>query len=755
MAPTDSNAPDAAWERTLMGSVLGWTRVRVAARAERPCIARLHLDVGKGFTPATAYPLGRIDRTRTELARPLWLPPQAAALRVAPLAPGDRLVVEEVTLEPLRDEDGLAEALAMLDAWMPWMGTRVRSLTEEARAAWSRGDVTTMVAALAEAIRRTDAACTDPYRHWLRHRQAEPGALSAEAEQLLATWPEAPLFSVLLPVHDPPAAYLEAAIDSVRAQAYPRWELRIVDDASTRPHVAEVLARHRAADPRIHVERTERNGGISAATNRALATAAGAFAALLDHDDVLAPGALLAMARALRGQPQARMLYSDEDKLDPDGARCDPFFKPDWSPSYFLSCMYTCHLGVYAIDRLRAIGGFRPEHDGAQDYDLVLRFTEDGGQVVHVPEVLYSWRMHAASTAASAESKPYAHFAAEAAIRERLARDGADAWLESSPSPGFHSVRHRVRGRPLVSVLLATSGGTRFAGGRQLDVTANAVERLLARTAWRPLEVLVIEIPRPGTTTSSVGGEREGSGLPSHRSTGAFPGRNPSSLASDFPTSSAMDGAVSAFPEGVRAVSVPGATLAERIDAAARTAAGELLVLLHDDVEPCEPSWLERLVEHGQLDAVGAVSGKLLLPSDRVESAGLLLAAGRPHPAHRGVPADDRGYYLSTIVPRNVSAVSGACLLTRKALFLESGGLDPALGPLADTDYCLRLAARGLRCLVLPGAEVYHAGCSPLDEEPSEAEVHRLRERWGDRVDRDPFYNPNLTQQPPFWRIAL
>ncbi len=252
-----------------------------------------------------------------------------------------------------------------------------------------------------------------------------------------------PLFSILTPVHDPPLDILAETIDSVLAQTYEDWELCLVDDGSTDPEVTAALERAAAADTRIQMHRRDRAGGISTATNAALEMAHGEFIALLDHDDVLAPEALATVAALLDESPSTDMFYSDEELLADRGPN-HVFAKPHWSPDLLRSQMYTCHLGVYRRALATEIGGFRSGFDGSQDFDFALRFTERTDQVVHVPQILYRWRVHAGSSAGSTQAKPAAYPAARRALTEHLERTGTRGEAFFGPWQGIYRIVHEL-----------------------------------------------------------------------------------------------------------------------------------------------------------------------------------------------------------------------------------------------------------------------------------------------------------------------
>ena len=335
------------------------------------------------------------------------------------------------------------------------------------------------------------------YEDWIERRRltaADRAAHRAWADDLA----DPPRISVLMPTFETPERLLRLAIESVRRQTYPHWELCIADDGSTAPHVRAVLDEYAAQDDRIQVAPPAKHGGIAAASNAALELATGDYIALLDHDDELAEHAFYRMAQAIVADPTADMLYSDEDKLLPDGSRKQPFFKPDWSPEFFLGCMYTCHLGLYRTALVRAMGGFRPEFDGAQDYDLVLRLSEQTDRIVHVPDVLYHWRLVPGSTSTSVAAKPHALSAGLRALEEHLERTGRPGRAVVGPSAGLNWVRFDVVGQPKVSIIIPTLGQPYRDARRPSEPDRPAmIERCAASIArvsrYKRYEVIVLD----------------------------------------------------------------------------------------------------------------------------------------------------------------------------------------------------------------------------------------------------------------------
>lgn len=520
-----------------------------------------------------------------------------------------------------------------------------------------------------------------------------------------------PRFSVILPVFNAPEEFLRRAIESVRAQLYPHWELCIADDASTAPHVRRLLLAYKRKDRRIKVCFRERNGHISAASNSALAMANGEFVALLDHDDELSETALYRIAEEALAHPDAQLLYSDEDKLSPQGRRRDPYFKPDWNPDLLLGQNFVCHLGVYRRDRVEAIGGFREGFEGAQDWDLVLRFSEGLGpdEIRHIPAVLYHWRVSSRSTAASMEAKPYAVRAAERAVAEALARRGESARLEILPQGALFLPHFAVHGEPLVSIVVPTRDGVRW--------LRRCLESL-ERTDYPHREVLVID--NQSSDPETLDYLRE----------------------------------IARHP-GVRVLSYPYPfDFAAMHNWAVPQAEGEFVCLLNDDTEVRTPGWLREMLALAQRPGIGAVGAKLLYPDGTVQHAGVVLGIGgiAGH-VHRYFPGDSCGYFCRANLVENYSAVTGACLLLKKSLWLAAEGLSPSLAvAYNDVDLCLRLREMGLRNTWTPAAVLIHHESRSRGPETDPEKQRRfgverayMQWRWGPLLGADPAYNPNLT----------
>jgi len=545
----------------------------------------------------------------------------------------------------------------------------------------------------------------------------EQVGLRAELETLAAE--QRPLVSILLPVYNPPEAWLVRAIESVRAQLYPHWELCIADDASREPHVRRILEEYAARDARIRVTFRPENGHISAASNSALALATGEFTGLLDHDDELAPRALADVVLAIARQPALEFLYSDEDKIDELGRRFDPYFKPDWNPDLLLGQNYTCHLSVFRTARLRAVGGFRVGYEGSQDWDLTLRATAGLAphQVHHIPRVLYHWRAIPGSTALVIDEKSdYPFIAAKRALTDHLAQQRIAAELE--PVKGHHwRLRHALPSpAPKVSIIIPTRNAA--------NLLRVCVESLLAKTSYPDFEVIVVN------------------------------------NRSDDEATLAYFTALGAL--GVRVLDFDAPfNFSALNNFAARAAQGEVLAFLNNDLEVIGGDWLDEMVAQALRPGVGAVGAMLYYPDDTVQHAGVVLGltgpAGRDGVAghaFKGAPRGSEGQRNRLRLVQNYSAVTAACLVIRRATFEAVGGFNATDLPVAfnDIDLCLRVLDAGFRNLWTPFAELYHHESASRGAEDTPAKLERfareaayMRRVWGARLDRDPAYNPNLT----------
>lgn len=533
-----------------------------------------------------------------------------------------------------------------------------------------------------------------------------------------------PLISVIMPVYNTPEKWLRRAIDSVRNQIYPHWELCIADDASPSVRVREILSEYRRMDPRIKVVFREENGHISAASNSALELACGDFVALLDHDDELAEHALYMVAAEIKGHPDTDVIYSDEDMIDETGQRFKPHFKSGWNPELILSQNFFCHLGIYRTSLVQAVGGFRVGYEGSQDYDLLLRCAASikSERIRHIPHILYHWRAIKGSTALDIGYKNYAEPAALKMLKDHL--QGADARINvelARPGSTTYRVQYPLPVEPpLVSIIIPTRDGH--------ELLRQCVESLLSTITYPRYQLLIVDNQSTEAEALEYFRHLERSGAAKV-------------LRYDHPFNYS---AINNF--------------------AVRMSDGEVLCFMNNDITVKTSGWLEEMVSHAVRPAVGAVGAKLLYPDGSIQHGGVILGirgiAGHSHKHYKG---NDHGYFSRLVLTQNLSAVTGACLVIRKAVFENAGGFDETNLPIAynDVDLCLRVGEMGLLNVWTPYAELFHheSATRGSDDTPENKlrlrkEAGYMRQRWQDKLENDPYYNPNLTLETQDFALA-
>lgn len=568
---------------------------------------------------------------------------------------------------------------------------------------------------------QSPAARANPLLHYLTQgalRRLSPNRLFDPAwyqDHSARSWdgralPQAgPRISVLVPVYNTPPDALRACIESVRHQYYPNWELCLIDDCSTDVATVSVLEDYRGTDERIKVMRSPSNLHIAGATNFVARQATGEFLAFLDHDDALAVHALAEVALAVTTNSRIDLLYTDEDKLDFNGQHVEPYRKPDWSQDHLYSVMYVLHLLVVRKALFWRLGGLRPERSGAQDYDLALRASQAARHVHHIPRILYHWRMVPGSAAAVVDAKPYALIAAQKALKDALAKAGADAVVEDGLLQGTFRVRYSLAKEPAVTLLVITGDGSRDVPGRgRINLVRNFVRSITERTTYRNYRLVVVDdngnsSPETKRLVKEVGGE------------------------------------ILSYPAG------PRFNFASKLNWATRVVRTDHLVYLNDDMEVISPGWIEALLELSSQEQIGGVGARLLFSDDTVQHAGIVLGINDAcaH-AFLKLPRDHVGYNGYTHLIRNYSAVTGAVFATRKDVMEAVGGLDERLRvDFNDVDLCLRIGRMGKRIVYTPYCELYHfEGSTAVRITQAPEEVRLFRERWENLIAYDPFYNP-------------
>lgn len=520
-------------------------------------------------------------------------------------------------------------------------------------------------------------------------------------------WSYKPKVSIIMPVYNTEEAWLVKAIESVRSQIYPYWELIIIDDRSTKKTIRAILSRYSVRDDRIKTKYFQKNTGIAHTSNQGIKMSTGEFIGLLDHDDELTNDALYEIVRILNGNKDLDMFYSDEDKIDPSGRLVSPFFKPGWSPDMLLSTMYTSHFGVYRSTIVKKIGGFRKGFESSQDYDLVLRFTEMTNKIYHIPKVLYHWRMTPGSTAVDYYKKNTTTTSLKA-LSSALKRRRIDGTVEEGLWPGFYRVKYRIQNQSLVSIIIPTKG--------KHDLLSRCLESIHEKTTYPHYEIIIVD-----------------------------------NNSSDIDTLSYLQ-SIKNRPN-LRILSYPHKFNFSAINNfAASKARGDIFIFLNNDTEIISPDWIESMLEHAQRQEIGAVGAKLLYPNNTIQHAGVILGIGGvANHAFYKLSESDPGYFGLHLLIRNYSALTAACLMIRKEIFKMINGFDKKFVVVFnDVDLCLRLRKKGLYLVYTPYAKLYHHESSSLGKasggrKVDPREIDLIQKRWVRNLINDPFYNPNLT----------
>ncbi len=686
----------------------GWYRLVIdmetSAANARP---QVFFDFGGGFSELFSVRAKRLGRAR--FTAMLKLPFPAPVIRLDPIDGRGTLQLERFDFEPL----------SVLGTGLGLAAHAVRLFTQDPPAFISR------MPELWKAVREPrfiqmrdrlpDKRGGSDYTSWIRKYDFDPARDGQRLRTEVNALDPRPLISVLMPVYNTPQKLLDDAIGSVVNQIYPNWELCIADDRSSASHVRRSLEKWQRSDVRIKVVYRSENGHISHATNSAFALASGEWIALLDHDDILREHALAEVAFEIARHPQAQLVYSDEDKLGAKGRRYDPYFKPDFSRELFRSQNYLNHLTVHRADNIRAVGGWRPGFEGSQDYDLNLRIFEriDSKQIRHIPKVLYHWRAAEGSTATAGSEKSYAYAAGLRALQDHVDRTGVAASVEAAPDTPFYRIRMQLPDpAPLVSLIVPTRD--------KVELLRGCIESIRARTTYANYEILIVD-----------NGSAEPETLIYLKSLKGI--KNVRVLRYDKPFNYS---AINNF--------------------AAAKAKGEIIGLINNDIEVISPGWLTEMVSWAVQPDVGCVGAKLYYANSTIQHAGVIVGLGgvAGH-SHKHFPRDHPGYFFRLKVLQNLSAVTGACLLVKKSVYEQVGGLDEEHLKVAfnDVDFCLKVRAASYLNVWTPYAELYHlesVSRGPEDDPEKIArfalEVQQMKRRWLTERNFDAFYSKNLSK---------
>lgn len=670
-----------------------------------PC---LYFDVGSGFTEANKLDLFFGSDQDWAVGQIILLPTKVLRLRLDPSIQACEFELADVSLTKIsRQNAGYQMARTLFK----------RALGKRRKLAFIRRIAGMLIKGspnrLGEWLWRGYNAKRDAnYSTWIQMYELHHELNDEQIDVLLKKLVQKPKISILLPVYNPPQKWLRRCIESVVAQTYDNWELCIADDASSLPEIRKILSEYAKREDRIKLFFREKNGHISAASNTALSMATGSYVALLDHDDELSCNAMYEVALALNKNPDWRLIYSDEDKVDETGQRYDPYFKPSWNYDLFLSQNCISHLGVYHTETIRELGGFREGLEGSQDYDLALRMIERlmPSEIGHIAKVLYHWRAIRGSTALGFQQKSYAQLAAKKAVQEHLDRQQIKADVASTEL-GFQRIRYSLPvPAALVTLIIPTKD--------RADLLQMSVGSILKKTSYPSFEIIIVNNQSSDPATLEFFEE-------------IVRDKRVKVLDYDAPFNFS---AINNF--------------------AVKHANGSIIGLVNNDIEVIHDDWLAEMVSQAVRPGVGAVGAKLYYPDDTIQHAGVIVGLGgvAGH-AYLGQSSKFLGQASRACLTQNLSAVTAACLLVKKQVYEEVGGLDESLKvAFNDVDFCLRIREAGYRNIWTPFASLYHheslsRGYEDTPEKRArfQDEVLFMKNRWSRELDDDPAYNPNLS----------
>ena len=566
------------------------------------------------------------------------------------------------------------------------------------------------------------AAPLSSYQQWIQ-KVERPERLKLKNKAAASDLKFRPLISLVVPTYNTPIVYLRRCIESVISQSYANWELCIADDASTDKEVKQTLKNYASQDKRLKLKLRKFNGHISEASNSALQFARGDFVAFLDHDDELAPDALYHVVKTINEKPDAKIIYSDEDKIDAEDNRYDPHFKPDWSPDLLYSQNYISHLCVYDSKLINAVGGFRKGYEGSQDHDLLLRCVDlvKPDEIVHIPKILYHWRSVNGSTALAAAEKNYTTKAGVKALADYFGSKNTPVSVRVGMLPNTYKIDYAIsEPHPKVSLIIPTRN--------QHRILAKCLDSILEKTRYPNFEILIIN--NKTTDPESLEYFRDIQQHPKIRIIDYDHPFNFSSI-NNFGINHAL---------------------------------GTVVGLLNNDIEVISPDWLGEMLKHVARPEIGCVGAKLYYPDGKIQHAGVILGIGgvAGH-SHKYFNRDEHGYFSRLKIIQNVSAVTAACLLVRKEVYEEVCGLNERLAvAFNDVDFCLKVREAGYRNIWTPYAELYHHESisrgyeeTPAKQKRFSKEVSLMKMLWQGKLDQDPYYNPNLTKEHENFAIGL
>lgn len=547
------------------------------------------------------------------------------------------------------------------------------------------------------------------YQEWLKKRELTEEERKRQRER---KWDRPITISLVVPLYRTPEEYLRQMIESVLAQTYPHWELCIADGSQDGGECQRVVEEYAGKDGRIRYQMLEKNLGISGNTNAAMQMAKGEFLALFDHDDLLAENALYEVALAVERQPEADVIYTDEDKVTSDLKEYfQPHFKPDFAPDLLCSNNYICHLLTVRTQLAKQVGGMRQEFDGAQDHDFIFRCTEQARRVVHIPQILYHWRIHKGSTADNPMGKQYAVQAGKRAVEAHLKRMGLSGTVEPLKDLGFYRVTYQVQGSPLISIVIPNKD--------EKEMLERCLDSIRTLSTYENYEILIVE---NNSVTEEIRDYYKS--LEKQKNIRVVEWERPFNYS-----------AINNF--GIS------------------QASGDYIICLNNDITVISPDWMQKLLANCQRPQVGAVGARLYFPDNTIQHAGIALGIGGVAGSlFVGMDRRRTGYMHKAVIQQNLSAVTAACMMFRKEIWEKAGGFTQELAvAFNDVDLCLKIRELGYLVVYNPDVEMYHYESRTRGPEDTEekrrrfqSEIEYMRTHWIKYLKGgDPYYNCNLS----------
>lgn len=555
------------------------------------------------------------------------------------------------------------------------------------------------------------------YSTWYKNNKATEKELEL---QRYTCFDYSPLISIVVPVYNPKPEHISAMVKSVLAQSYTNWQLCLINGSCENREIDILLQKMKKSDERISVGRLKENRGISGNTNAGLKLAEGEWIAFADQDDLIEPNALYEYVKAINADPEIDALYSDEDKIDDkSGRHFMPHFKSDFNLDLLLCINYVCHMFMVRKSISDKVGAFRSECDGSQDHDYILRCSRECRKIHHVSKILYSWRSHVASTAKATEAKTYQIDAGIKAITDYYESRGIKADVKAAGYPGFYSTDFILENNPLVSIIIPNKDHT--------DDLDRCVTSILQKSDYTNYEIIIVENNSTDEKTFEFYERLK---------------KRDNRIQILTWTREFNFAAINNF--------------------AAKNANGEYLLLLNNDTELISPNLLTSMCGYLQREEVGMVGAKLLYPNNRIQHAGLLIGVhGGAHHVFLSRPDNTPGYFLRAVATQDMSGVTAACMLIKRDVYEMVGGMDEDFAvAYNDVDLCLKVEQAGYLCIYDAFVKMYHyesqsRGYEQTDEQQERfnKETSLLQNKWGERLQRDPYYNDNLALNHGYYNL--